>query len=59
MDVMKKVEKTSENIKFKYVKKTGSSIRNMLVKSKRASLGNPDGNSLTIVFLVDSFSQFL
>ena len=47
MNIMKKVEKDSQNIKFKYVKKTASSLGNMLVKSKRASLGNPYGKTVS------------
>ena len=45
MTILDKVEKKSKNISFKFIKKTGSSIGNMLVKSKRASLGNPFGKT--------------
>ena len=43
MNIMKKVQKDSKNIQFRYVKKTAASLGSMLVKSKRASLGNPYG----------------
>ena len=33
INIMKKVQKDSKNIKFRYVKKTAASLRNMLVKS--------------------------
>lgn len=45
MKIVKDVEKKSENISFKYVKKTAPSFKNILVKSKRASLGNPHGRT--------------
>ena len=45
MKVVKEIEKKSENINFEYVKKTAPSFRNILVKSKRASLGNPYGST--------------
>ena len=34
-----KIEKWNENLKFKYVKKTASSLKNMLDKSKNVALG--------------------
>ena len=40
VDVTKNIEKHSENLKFKYVKKTGPSFRNTLVQSKKVHLGN-------------------
>ena len=42
-DITKKIEKHSDSINFKYVKKTGPSLKNLLVKSKRPALGNPHG----------------
>ena len=44
--VTKNIEKHSEGIKFRYVKKTGPSLKNMLVKSKVSALGQPYGKSV-------------
>ena len=41
----KNIEKKSESIKFRYIKKTGPSLKNMLVKSKVSSLGQPYGKT--------------
>ena len=41
----KNIEKNSEYIRFHYVKKTGPSLRNMLIKSKVSSLGQPFGKT--------------
>ena len=46
VNVTKKIEKHSETIKFKYVKKTGPSLRNILIKSKISALGKPFGETL-------------
>ena len=43
---LKAIEKKSENIQFRYAKKTGPSLRNSLVKSKKASLGDPYGKTM-------------
>ena len=43
---LKAIEKKSENIQFRYAKKTGTSLRNSLVKSKKASLGDPYGKTM-------------
>ena len=40
INALRKIEKQT-NIDFKYLKKTASSLRNKLVKSKKASLGHP------------------
>ena len=45
INVAKEIEKKSKNVSFKFVKKTAPSFRNILVKSKRASLGNPYGST--------------
>ena len=45
IEATEKIEKHSEQLKFKYVKKTGPSLRNTLVKSKKSSLGNPQGKT--------------
>ena len=44
-DATKKIEKNSESIKFRYVKKTGPSIKSMVVKSKASALGQPYGKT--------------
>ena len=41
----KNIERHSESIKFRYVKKTAPSLNNMLVKSKVSSLGQPFGKT--------------
>ena len=41
MKIIKDIEKKTETIEFTYLKKTGPSLQNLLVKSKRASLGDP------------------
>ena len=46
VETTKKIEKHSENLKFKYVKKTGPSFRNTLVQSKKSSLGKPHGRTM-------------
>ena len=43
---LKSIEKRSDNISFRYAKKTAPSLRNTLVKAKKASLGNPCGKTL-------------
>ena len=45
--ITKNIEKHSEEmeIKFRYVKKTGPSLRNMLIKSKVSALGQPYGKT--------------
>ena len=45
-EITKNIEKHSEEIKFRYVKKTGPSLRNMLVKSKVSAFGNPHGETI-------------
>ena len=45
-EITTNIEKHSEEIKFRYVKKTGPSLRNMLIKSKVSALGQPHGKSL-------------
>ena len=45
MDTTKKIEEKSENLKFRYVKKTAPSLQNVLVKSKASSLGDPYGKT--------------
>ena len=45
VDTTKKIQRHSETLKFKYIKKTGPSLRNTLVKSKKGSLGNPQGKT--------------
>ena len=45
-EITRKIEKHSEEIEFKYVKKTGPSLRNTLIKSKVSALGQPYGSSL-------------
>ena len=42
---LKRIEKKSSNITFRYVKKTAPSFKNTLVKSKHASLGHPKGKT--------------
>ena len=43
--VLNKVEKKSDKLRFRYVKKTAPSINNMLVRSKIASLGPKFGST--------------
>ena len=43
--VLKRVESKCDGVKFHYVKKTAPSLRNVLVQSKKASLGNPLGKT--------------
>ena len=45
VDTTKKIQRHAETLKFKYIKKTGPSLRNTLVKSKKGSLGNPQGKT--------------
>ena len=45
VEATKKIEKLSDKFQFKYVKKTRPSLRNTLVKSKKCSLGNPQGKT--------------
>ena len=47
--VLKRIENTSNNITFRYAKKTASSLKNTLVKSKNASLGQPKGRTMPCV----------
>ena len=42
-EATKNIEKHSDSIKFQYVKKTGPSLKSILVKSKVSSLGLPFG----------------
>ena len=44
-EITKKIEKHSEELKFRYVKKTGPSLKNILIKSKVSALGQPFGNT--------------
>ena len=44
-NITEKIEKHSDSIRFKYVKKTGPSLKNLLVKSKVSSLGQPFGKT--------------
>ena len=46
MKALKSIQKKSENISFRFVKKTVPSLRNTLVKSKKASLGDPYGKTM-------------
>ena len=43
---LEEIERKSENISFHYVKKTAPSLRNILVRSKDASLGQPLGKTM-------------
>ena len=43
---LEEIERKSDNINFRYVKKTAPSLRNILVKSKDASLGQPLGKTM-------------
>ena len=43
----KNIEKHSDSIKFRYVKKTGPSLKSILVKSKVSALGQPFGKTLS------------
>ena len=45
MKTLKQIEKNTA-IKFRYAKKTASSLNNMLVRSKVASLGQPSGKTM-------------
>ena len=44
--VLDRIEKSSENISFRYTKKTAPSLHNTLVRSKVASLGQPKGKTM-------------
>ena len=45
-ETTKNIEKRSESIKFRYVKKTGPSLKSILVKSKVSALGPPIGKTI-------------
>ena len=45
VNAAKEIEKHSESIKFRYVKKTGPSLKSMIVKSKMSALGQPFGKT--------------
>ena len=44
-NILERVQKKSKNIKFKFVKKTAPSLKNLLVKSKIPALGSPYGRT--------------
>ena len=44
-EATKNIEKHSDSIKFRYIKKTGPSLKNALVKSKVSALGHPFGKT--------------
>ena len=44
--IFQKAEKNSNNVKFSYVKKTGPSLKNILIKPKSIVLGNTRGKTL-------------
>ena len=46
-DITKSIEKHSDSIKFRYVKKTGPSLKNQLVKSKVSVLGPQYGRTVS------------
>ena len=44
--ILDRVQSNSKNMKFKYVHKTGPSLKNLLCKSKDIALGSPQGRTM-------------